>query len=170
MTGVDYWQWRGNPESREICPELTQLLELPRPNQDASRVLERLADGEDPFYCFPLVNHSMERKQAYREPFTEWHEKALVQIGLDALLSIYTVVYGCDWSSIENIINPLLGGTWWQVLDVSPHASAEEVKEAYRRLAKTWHPDVNSTPLAAENMARINQAIEEFENSCSRIY
>jgi len=44
LTGVDYWQWRGNPESREICPELTQLLELPV-NQDASRVLERLADG-----------------------------------------------------------------------------------------------------------------------------
>jgi len=19
LTGVDYWQWRGNPESREIC-------------------------------------------------------------------------------------------------------------------------------------------------------
>jgi len=59
---------------------------------------------------------------------TEWYMKALVQIGLDALLSIYTVVYGCDWSSIENIINPLLGGTWWQVLDVSPHASAEEAR------------------------------------------
>jgi len=56
--------------------------------------------------------------------------------------SIYTVVYGCDWDLIENI-NPLLGGTWWQVLGVSPIASAAEVKEAHRRLAKEWHPDVN---------------------------
>jgi len=36
-TGVDYWRWRGNRESREICPELTQLLELPAP-QDAQEV------------------------------------------------------------------------------------------------------------------------------------
>jgi len=52
-------RWRGNRESREICPELTQLLELPRPHQD--KVL-RLADGEDPFCCFPLVNHSREKR------------------------------------------------------------------------------------------------------------
>jgi len=33
--GVDYW-WRGNRESREICPELTQLLELPLPHHACS--------------------------------------------------------------------------------------------------------------------------------------
>jgi len=43
-------------------------------------------------------------------------------------------------SSIENIY-PLLGGTWWQVLDVSPHASAEEVKRHIGDWQKTWHPD-----------------------------
>jgi hypothetical protein len=167
---VDYWQWRGNPESREVARELTQLLEeLPRPNPDAFRVLERLADREDPFCCFPLVNHAAERKEAYRKAFTTWHEKTLATIGRDALKSIYTVVYGCDWELIENIINPLLGGTWWQVLGVSPIASAAEVKEAHRRLAKEWHPDVNPSPLARERMVTINRALEEFENAGSRI-
>jgi len=59
--------------------------------------------------------------------------------------------YGCDWDLIENIINPLLGGTWWRVLGVSPIASAAEVKEAHRRLAKEWHPDVNPSPLARKD-------------------
>jgi len=42
----------------------------------------------------------------------------------ETLKSIYTVVYGCDWDLIENIINPLLGGTWWCC--VSRIASAAE--------------------------------------------
>lgn len=162
-TGVDYWQWRGNPESRQICPELTQLLEeLPCPNPNASTVLERLADGEDPFQCFPLVNHAAERKESYRKAFTTWHEKALAQIGLDALERLYTVVYGCDWELIENIINPLLGGNWWEVLGVPRYASAAEVKAAHRGLAKEWHPDINPSPLARERMITINRALEEF--------
>ncbi|AFY61936.1 J domain-containing protein [Synechococcus sp. PCC 6312] len=31
---------------------------------------------------------------------------------------------------------------WWQILKVSPNATLNEAKEAYRKLAKTNHPDV----------------------------
>jgi len=62
------------------------------------------------------VNHVAERKEAYRKAL-QLGMKTLATIR-DALKSIYTVVYGCDWDLIENIINPLLGGTWWQVLGV----------------------------------------------------
>lgn len=37
--GVNYWKWRDNLESREICPELTTLLGLPEPSSDACKVL-----------------------------------------------------------------------------------------------------------------------------------
>lgn len=33
------------------------------------------------------------------------------------------------------------GGGWWKVLDVSVNASAEQINEAYRKLAKEHHPD-----------------------------
>lgn len=31
---------------------------------------------------------------------------------------------------------------WWEVLQVEPNASDDEIKTAYRRLAKKYHPDI----------------------------
>jgi len=43
-------------------------------------------------------------------------------------------------------------------LGVPGHASQREIRDAYRRLAAQWHPDRNTSPSAAERMARINRA------------
>jgi len=49
----------------------------------------------------------------------------------------------------------------YNVLGVTKTASAEEVKKAYRRLAKKYHPDHNKTdPKAKEKFAEINSAYE----------
>lgn len=32
---------------------------------------------------------------------------------------------------------------WWQVLEISQNASADEIKKSYRDLAKKYHPDVS---------------------------
>ena len=53
----------------------------------------------------------------------------------------------------------------YQVLGVSPNASDEEIKQAYRRLAKQYHPDRNpGDPVAAKKMQEVNAAYEQIKN------
>lgn len=44
------------------------------------------------------------------------------------------------------------------ILGVSRQATEAEIKAAYRRLAKRYHPDVNPSPTAAEDFDRITRA------------
>ncbi len=57
--------------------------------------------------------------------------------------------------------------TPYQVLGVSPDASDEEVKKAYRDLARKYHPDKyrdsDLADLAEEKMKEINAAYEEIQ-------
>jgi len=48
----------------------------------------------------------------------------------------------------------------YETLGVSEHASADEIKKAYRKLARKYHPDINKTPEAQEKFKEINAAYE----------
>ena len=53
----------------------------------------------------------------------------------------------------------------YKVLGLSPDASDEEVKAAYRKLAKKYHPDLNpGNQRAADRMNEINAAYEQIKN------
>lgn len=53
----------------------------------------------------------------------------------------------------------------YKVLGVSPNASDDEIKQAYRRLAKQYHPDRNPGDAeAAKKMQEINAAYEQIKN------
>jgi molecular chaperone DnaJ len=49
---------------------------------------------------------------------------------------------------------------YYQDLGLSRDASAEDIKRAYRRLARKLHPDVNSGPEAEDEFKRVSQAYD----------
>lgn len=48
----------------------------------------------------------------------------------------------------------------YETLGVSKNASADEIKKAYRRLARQYHPDINKEKGAEEKFKEINAAYE----------
>jgi curved DNA-binding protein CbpA len=56
----------------------------------------------------------------------------------------------------------------YDILQVKPDASADEIQHAYRKLAMRYHPDRNPAPDAAAKMADINEAYETLQNPLQR--
>lgn len=48
----------------------------------------------------------------------------------------------------------------YETLEISENASEAEIKKAYRKLARQYHPDVNKSPEAEEKFKEINAAYE----------
>jgi molecular chaperone DnaJ len=57
---------------------------------------------------------------------------------------------------------------YYQVLEVNRSASADDVRRAYRRLARQFHPDLNPSPEAEERFKEINEAYEVLSDDRRR--
>ncbi|HXK95458.1 MAG TPA: DnaJ domain-containing protein, partial [bacterium] len=49
---------------------------------------------------------------------------------------------------------------YYEILGVKRDASEEEIKKAYRKLARKYHPDMNKDPEAENRFKEINEAHE----------
>ncbi|MBP9940957.1 MAG: DnaJ domain-containing protein [Comamonas sp.] len=47
---------------------------------------------------------------------------------------------------------------YYKILGVAKDASADEIKKAYRKMARKYHPDISKEPDAALRMAEVNEA------------
>ncbi len=57
---------------------------------------------------------------------------------------------------------------YYEVLEVPRTATKEELKKQYRRLARQYHPDVNSDPGASERFKEISEAYEVLSDDGKR--
>ncbi len=49
---------------------------------------------------------------------------------------------------------------YYEILGVSKNASKEEIKSAFRKMARKWHPDVNKSPEAESKFKELGKAYE----------
>ena len=57
---------------------------------------------------------------------------------------------------------------YYEVLGLSKGASEDDIKKAYRKLAKQYHPDINKSPDAETKFKEINEAYEVLSDSQKR--
>ena len=63
----------------------------------------------------------------------------------------------------------MAGKDYYNILGVSRNASAQEIKQTYRRLARKYHPDVNPGDKSAESkFKQINEAYEVLSDKEKR--
>ncbi len=59
---------------------------------------------------------------------------------------------------------------YYKILGVDKNASREDIKRAYKRLAKKFHPDLNKDPDAAEKFKEINEAAAVLGDDTKRAH
>jgi curved DNA-binding protein len=57
---------------------------------------------------------------------------------------------------------------FYQVLGVPRNADQDEIQRAYRRLARTYHPDVNSDPAAEDRFKEVSEAYDVLSDPQTR--
>ena len=60
------------------------------------------------------------------------------------------------------------GDDFYQILGVPRDASQEDIQRAYRKLARTYHPDVNHDPGAEDRFKEVSEAYDVLSDPQTR--
>jgi DnaJ like chaperone protein len=83
-------------------------------------------------------------------------------------MSGYLGISGSDFASIKNMFVPETDSAY-KILEITPDASDEEVKKAYRKMAMKYHPDKVShlgeefRKAADEKFKKVNEAYNRIK-------
>lgn len=58
---------------------------------------------------------------------------------------------------------------YYSILQVDPDATQEEIRQAYKRLAMAWHPDLSAHPEANRQMQLLNEAFAVLNDAAKRL-
>lgn len=72
-----------------------------------------------------------------------------------------------DWFAVDHS-SPAAALTLYAILGIKAKVTDSEIKKAYRRTAKQWHPDVCNDPGAEEQFKRINEAYQVLSKPLQR--
>ena len=72
------------------------------------------------------------------------------------------------WFEVDADERPDEAATLYAILGVGKKAAADDIKKAFRRAARQWHPDVCHEPDAKEQFQRINEAYQILSDSLMR--
>ena len=62
----------------------------------------------------------------------------------------------------------MAGRDFYEILGVGRNASQDEIQRAYRRLAREYHPDINSDPAAEEKFKDVSEAYSVLSDPATR--
>ncbi|MCG6133398.1 MAG: DnaJ domain-containing protein [Nostoc sp. LLA-1] len=85
--------------------------------------------------------------------------KTLVSGAKGGAIKIWRQIQNCD----ELTLKTVMSGKWWEVLGVDQNAHPKDIKSAYIRLARLYHPDVNGSASNQTSMQAINGAYQQFQ-------
>ena len=57
---------------------------------------------------------------------------------------------------------------YYKILGLARDASTDDIKKAYRRLARKYHPDVSKEPRAEEKFKELGEAYETLKDAEKR--
>ena len=68
------------------------------------------------------------------------------------------------------IVGAIMGQSkdYYQLLGLDRSATAEQIRKAYRKLARTYHPDVNKSPEASTKFAEVTEAYDVLSDAKKR--
>jgi len=119
------------------------------------------------------IDYFLQRGIIYRKTYEESKNKNLIKAALEDLKKVALEIPrmeidGVNINSIIDLLEQEIGRTYYDILKVNKDASKTEIKNAWIKLMKEWHPDTNNSPDSQNMTQLLNEAYQILSNDEKR--